>query len=150
MEINYPCIVQGAIALTDSLFAEEILPISISSLGCSGEEEDISECNINTGVSVSCGRYEDAGIVCQGMWLVNSILSHCYSVLFTAQDTAYDNCTTGSVRLADMLTDANASTAEGRVEVCINRAWGTVCGNAFDQDDAGTVCVIAGGFLRNG
>ena len=42
------------------------------------------------------------------------------------------------------------NTAEGRVEVCINQAWGTVCNQRFDEDDAGTVCVIAGGFLRSG
>lgn len=36
------------------------------------------------------------------------------------------------------------------MEVCINQAWGTVCNDRFDQEDAGTVCVAAGGYLRNG
>ena len=43
-----------------------------------------------------------------------------------------------------------AGTLEGRVEVCINKAWGTVCDNLFGQEDAETVCGSIGGFYRNG
>ena len=43
-----------------------------------------------------------------------------------------------------------AGTLEGRVEVCINNAWGTVCDNLFGQEDAETVCGSVGGFYRNG
>ena len=68
--------------------------------------------------------------------------------LCSEQATQYSNCTTGSVRLADPREQGN--TIQGRVEVCINQAWGTVCSDKFDQEDAGTVCVAAGGFLRNG
>ena len=52
------------------------------------------------------------------------------------------------MRLAD--TQETSSTIEGRVEVCINQAWGTVCNTRFDEQDAGTVCEIAGGYLRSG
>ena len=67
---------------------------------------------------------------------------------FSEQSTLGANCSTGSVRLADRRD--TTLTAEGRVEVCINQAWGTVCSTDFDQEDAGTVCVVAGGFLRSG
>ena len=43
-----------------------------------------------------------------------------------------------------------AGTLEGRVEVCINNAWGTVCDNLFGQEDAETVCASIGGFNRTG
>ena len=29
---------------------------------------------------------------------------------------------------------------EGRLEVCVNNAWGTVCGSSFSRDDASVVC----------
>ena len=38
---------------------------------------------------------------------------------------------------------------EGRVEICINNAWGTVCENAFDQDDADVICRQLG-VIHNG
>lgn len=44
-------------------------------------------------------------------------------------------CQDGSVRLRNGYLDT-----EGRVEICINRAWGTVCGFGFGQADASVVC----------
>ena len=44
-------------------------------------------------------------------------------------------CVEGVVRLADGPT-AN----EGRVEVCNNNAWGTVCQDLWGPSDAGVVC----------
>ena len=38
----------------------------------------------------------------------------------------------------------------GRVEVCVNRAWGTVCDSLFTQDDADVVCAQLPGFKREG
>ena len=44
----------------------------------------------------------------------------------------YSNCTDGDVRLV-----GGASQYEGRVEVCLNRAWGTVCAhNNWDSLEA--------------
>ena len=41
---------------------------------------------------------------------------------------------TGEVRLN------GTSTLEGRVEICINNAWGTVCSNRFSSSDAQVIC----------
>ena len=44
-------------------------------------------------------------------------------------------CTTGEVRLVN---GANAN--EGRVEICNNGAWGTVCDDAWTNNNARVVC----------
>lgn len=44
-------------------------------------------------------------------------------------------CADGDVRLVD-----GTNALEGRLEVCFNNAWGTVCDNRFDSDDAQVIC----------
>ena len=48
---------------------------------------------------------------------------------------ASQDCVTGEVRLQD-----GPNVREGRVEICINNAWGTVCNEQFGIEDAVVVC----------
>lgn len=52
-------------------------------------------------------------------------------------------CMDGDVRLNGILPN------DGRVEVCMNNAWGTFCPDNWDNDDAAVVCHQLG-FSRNG
>ena len=61
-----------------------------------------------------CSHVEDASVRCQG-------------------------CATGDIRLI-----GGSQPYEGRVEVCRNNVWGTVCDDGFGADDATVVCRQAG------
>ncbi len=43
-------------------------------------------------------------------------------------------CTEGAIRLR------GGNATEGRVEICYNNAWGTVCDDNWDNNDAAVVC----------
>ena len=71
-------------------------------------------------------------------------------MLFTAVSTPSGNCTDAELRLEGGSDDVQAGTREGRVEICINNAWGTVCDTLFGRQDAGVVCEQLEGFQRDG
>ena len=62
----------------------------------------------------NCAHFEDAGVRCQG-------------------------CITGEIRLI-----GGSQPYEGRVEVCRNNVWGTVCDDSWGALDATVVCRQAG------
>ena len=61
----------------------------------------------------------------------------------TGLSTVGDDCVTCSVRLGnaiDVVAENGEGVREGKVEVCVNQAWGTVCDDLFTQNDTNVVC----------
>ncbi len=56
----------------------------------------------------------------------------------------------GDLRLEGGVDNIDASTREGRIEICVNNAWGTVCNNSFNVPDARVACKQLIGFQKEG
>ena len=77
---------------------------------CTSDETSLFNCSFDT--HHNCAHFEDAGVVCQSA-----------------------ECDSTDVRLVNGLTEY-----EGRVEVCLNGVWGTVCDDFWSTNDAVVVC----------
>lgn len=91
-------------------------PIFLDNLRCTGFESSLFDCQHNgVGVITYCNHAKDAALRC-------------------SSERAKD-CTHGDVRLV-----GGHHNREGRVEVCFNNRWGTVCQDNWSTRDAVVVC----------
>ena len=58
-----------------------------------------------------------------------------YTVFSIGNSIQPVNCTTGDIRLV-----GGEQESEGRLEVCINQVWGTVCGRYWSSQDSSIAC----------
>ena len=62
-----------------------------------------------------------------------------YAVSASVHCSDPGECNEGDVRLADGVLEQ-----EGRVEVCVNGVWGSICGTGWNGVDGYVVCKQAG------
>jgi len=145
----------GAIALTSGEFAEEHRVLALSDVACLGTEQNLLNCSYSRLPGSQCGPREDAGVVCQckKSAALTFITLHEYSsnlMCVTARTTPAGDCTSNTLRLVNGTMNDTMQTLDGRLEICINNAWGTICSNSFRLVDAEVACNHAIGFDRIG
>ena len=104
----------GGTAYYSSYFGRGVGLIHLDEVRCSGLEAKLLDCLHSTQLT-HCEHADDAGVKCSSEMV--------------------DNCTNGDVRLV-----GGTAATEGRVEICINKTWGTVCHDNWDYKDAVVVC----------
>ena len=139
--------------MVNGLYIEVDAPLFIRDVSCNGSESTLLDCPHNMLTQTSCGPFSDAGIVCQGETAIHDKLSEPLMtryLLFTADTTSAGSCSDSELQLANRTDDYDDWTRRGRVEICINNAWGTVCDTSFSVPDALVACNQLTGFQREG
>lgn len=100
----------AASATSYAHFGEGTGPIVMDEVRCTGNESFLINCTHDT--DHDCYHGEDAGVICSTPCLYEGQLA-----LFGGK-----------------------TSMEGRVEVCSDGQWGTVCDDYFDSNDARVIC----------
>ena len=105
----------GAVALAASDVPDGAGRIVLEGVRCDGPEERLIDCVTVFGTMV-CAHNNDIGVRCE-------------------LDPVISGCIQGEIRL-----QGGSAANEGRVEVCNNNIWGTVCHDLWDNTDARVAC----------
>lgn len=119
---------KGTVATTYGTFGQGTGPIFLSNLGCNGSEARLEDCAWVAGRT--CSHREDAGVRCQRR---TGTFFPCTS--YCSLHCTLSACAHGNIRLI-----GTSNELAGRVEVCIDGLWGTVCDILWGRQDAEVAC----------
>jgi deleted-in-malignant-brain-tumors protein 1 len=100
-------------------------------LHCTGRESSLLECGRNDRSIGGCSANEVAGIQCEGQLLELDLIIIYFPPI--------ELCSNGNIRIS-----GGSSDLIGRIEVCVNRTWGSVCGQGWSDLNAAVACRQAG------
>ena len=103
-------------------------------IACNGSEYRLIDCAYD-GDSSDCRSYEAAGVLCSDackrlIYIRVNLIDIEFLLILCAVI-----CQNGDLRLV-----GGQSQYEGRVEVCWNETWGTVCDGGWSTNDAKVAC----------
>ena len=92
--------------------------------------------NINGSFSCTCndGFTGSGKNCCKSLSIQNTIFLRYYVILFYVHISVIA-CVNGQVMLVN-----GSTSSEGRVEICYDNTYGTICDDRFDIIDAGIIC----------
>ena len=140
--------------MTSSTHALSTSVLTIDNVMCSGIESRLSECsyyfhnvNIDATFGMECKNCKSSIFALPWVMLHVMDLHHFNNYYWTNLCFYFssfmfsftDDCSTGDIRLI-----GGESEREGRVEVCNNRRWGTVCGKQWTNNHTAVVCRFLG------
>ena len=123
----------GGRAYSNAYFGAGSGPIVLDDVQCSSSASQLLECYSRPILSHNCLHSDDAGVRCEGV-LYNWFPNLLYKPIFI-NCSFIAPCTTGQLRLA-----GGNIPNEGRVEICLENLWGTVCTHSWGRMDAAVVC----------
>ena len=121
----------GGIPYRNAYFGAGTGPIYLDDVACTSSASQLLECSSRPILTHNCTHSADAGVGCEGNIFDNWYLSiKTHRCIFVVAP-----CTTGPLRLV-----GGNIPNEGRVEICLNNVWGTVCDDGWSTTDAAVVC----------
>ena len=137
----------GAVAVNADTFSEGTVDRLLTDVECLGNESEIFRCTYSTFSGFVCTT---SGAICQCKALEGV---RCWPLnlgILVAGIVPNGICTTGKTRLQMTSENVTRNSLEGRLEVCVNNAWGTVCDSRFGSEDAAVACSGLSGFSGRG
>ena len=120
-------------------------------VSCTGSEDNLLSCQSNPIGKHNCNHSTDAaGVDCVGeVSLTSTRLMHLMCLMVCLQVLSSHfivpaKCENGDLRLA-----GGGNRTEGRVEICVDRKWGSICDDHWGSEEAMVACYKLGFYWQS-